>query len=156
MAKRGRKPKNTALKILAGSREDRVNRAAPSPARRVPKPPDHLDEYGLEAWHRLIGQLDELGVVSTADTELMGIYCGVYSRYRHALEEVKAHTLVVVTDSGCQKSNPATSVISQCERTMAALLGEFGLTPASRSRVRGRAEQPRDALAEFLNRKKSS
>jgi hypothetical protein len=35
-----------------------------------------------------------------------------------------------------------------------AALSEFGLTPASRSKVKAKVEGPKDALGEFLNRRK--
>jgi P27 family predicted phage terminase small subunit len=152
MSTRGRKPKPTAAKILAGDRADRINRHEPAPRRSVPDRPDHLDHWGCEAWNRIVPKLDALGVLTELDGEALALYCSTYSRWRQASEEVRSSGVTTFTDQGSLKSNPAVAVASQCERLMAAILIEFGLTPVSRSRVKTDAA-PQDALADFLKRR---
>lgn len=152
MAIRGRKPKPEQLKILAGERADRVNPAAPRPAKCRPARPDHLDEWGLEAWDRLIPQLEQLGTLAEADGDALALYCATYSRWRLARAEIEAHGITVETGQGGLKANPACTVVAQCERAMASMLAEFGLTPSSRARVKS-DEKARDDLADFLNRR---
>jgi P27 family predicted phage terminase small subunit len=156
MATRGRKPKPTELKVLAGDRADRVNRSEPRPSRSVPACPTHIDADGdaREAWGDIVPKLADLGVLTELDGHALALYCSTYSRWRKACEEVRTGGVTSFTDQGSLKSNPAVSVASQCERFMAAILMEFGLTPSSRSRVKTDAA-PRDALAEFLSRRKA-
>ena len=52
MAKRGPKPQPTALKLLRGTRADRVNDAEPCPPPGEPAPPAYLDAEGLAEWGR--------------------------------------------------------------------------------------------------------
>jgi P27 family predicted phage terminase small subunit len=153
MAKPGRKPKPTVDKVLAGVRADRVNRSEPRPSRSTPECPDHLDAAGREAWARIVPKLDALGVLTEMDGEALALYCGAYSRWRKATEEIRTGGVTTFTGQGSLKSNPAVAVASQCERLMAAILIEFGLTPSSRSRVKTDAK-PQDALADFLSRRK--
>lgn len=153
MGTRGRKPKATTAKILAGERSDRVNRSEPRLTRSVPVRPDHLDAFGEEAWDDIVPKLAELGVLTELDGHALALYCSTYSRWRTACEEIRVGGVTSFTDQGSLKSNPAVSVASQCERFMTAILLEFGLTPSSRSRVKTEAA-PRDALADFLSRRK--
>jgi P27 family predicted phage terminase small subunit len=157
MARRGRKPKPTSLKILDGTRSDRVNRQEPSPARVAPPMTAEVegDSFALEAWNRLVPRLQSLGLLTEADGEALSLYCVTYSRYRLASIDVQAHGLAVETGLGGLKANPAAAVAAECSRLMASLLAEFGLTPASRSRVKAAVEPTRDALADFLARRKS-
>lgn len=153
MAARGRKPKPTVEKILAGDRADRINRSEPRPGRSVPECPAHLDEWGREAWADVVPKLAELGVLTELDGRALGMYCEAYSRWRRALEVIRIDGVTSFTDQGSVKANPAVTVATQAERFMTAILLEFGLTPSSRSRVKTDAA-PRDALADFLARRK--
>ena len=147
MAARGRKPKPTLAKVLAGDRPDRVNRAEPRPDRSVPACPAHIsaDDDARQAWDDIVPKLAALGVLSELDGHALALYCSTYSRWRRACEEVRTGGVTTFTDQGALKSNPAVSVASQCERFMTAILLEFGLTPSSRARVKTDAA-PRDAL----------
>jgi P27 family predicted phage terminase small subunit len=152
MATKGRKPKATPLKILRGSRSDRVPRPAKMAAGLVA--PDHLDEIALEAWERITRALQDLGRLASADREAIELYCAAYSRWRKADAEL-GREITICTDLGGVKANPAGQIVAQAERTMAAMLGELGLTPSSRSRLGTVAEQKPDPLAEFLARRKA-
>lgn len=153
MAAKGRKAKSTVAKVLAGTRADRVNSSEPRPARAEPARPDYLDRYGEEAWDRIVPKLLALGVLTELDGEALALYCVTHSRWRMAVEEIRESGVTATTGLGSPKTNPAVAVASQCERLLAAILVEFGLTPVSRSRVKTDAA-PQDALADFLSRRK--
>lgn len=139
MATRGRKPAPKPLQ--------------PGLRRTGPVRPDHLDGWGEEAWDRIVPKLAELGILSDLDGEALALYCATYSRWRHALEAVRVDGVTTYTDKGAVKANPAVAVVNACERLMAAVLVEFGLTPSSRSRVKA-DERPHDVMADFLARRK--
>jgi P27 family predicted phage terminase small subunit len=155
VGKRGTKPVATRLKILSGVRAGRINTAEPVAPGGVPECPDHLDKFGQEAWARVVSQLDALGILSAVDADALALYCVTYSRWRFALIDLENHGLSVSTGQGGFKSNPASSVVAESSRLLVSLLGEFGLTPASRSRVKVPAASPKDALGVFLGRKKA-
>src|SRR5947209_20226997 len=110
MAARGRKPRPTLAKVLAGDRPDRVNRAEPRPDRSTPVRPGYLDEAGREAWDDIVPKLAALGVLSELDGHALALYCSTYSRWRRACEEVRTGGVTTFTDQGALKSNPAVSV----------------------------------------------
>lgn len=132
---RGRKPKPTALKILDGTRDDRINHDEPTlPAGDV-EPPDSVDDelgYGVEHWNELAPMLSKAGLLTEGDRPALALLCRAYARLRLDPMDDKANELY------------------------RRMLVEFGLTPSSRSRIKASAEKPKDALAEFLASKRNT
>lgn len=152
---KGRKPQPPELKVLSGTRPDRVNAEAPKAA-GLPEPPAYLDDAALEEWHRLVPQLAAAGVLSRTDGAALALYCTTYSRYRAALRDVAAGGITASTGTGGEKTAPAVGVLERCEAMMAKLLAEFGATPSSRGRVKAAdAEGPKDEFTAFLNKRKA-
>lgn len=135
---RGRKPKPTALKLLEGTRADRINRDEPTLPKGDIEPPDWLDDldgYGIDHWNELAPMLSKAGLLTEGDRPALALLCRAYARLRLDPLDDKANDLY------------------------RRMLVEFGLTPSSRSRIKATTEKPKDALAEFLSsarRKKSS
>ncbi len=153
---RGRKPKPTALKVLEGTRSDRLNPAEPVPVPGLPECPEHLDEVAREEWARIVPQLDALGVLSRTDGSALALYCDAFSQWVQANEEIGGTGLIVYTEKGGVKANPAVAMARAARAQMHRLLVEFGCTPSSRTRVHStRPEAPKDDLSAFLARKKA-
>jgi len=154
MATRGRKPKPTALKLLAGDRRDRINLREAEPDGIAPAMPGELRAEVAAKWDELIGQLRAIRVLSAADGHALAIYCAAYGRWLEANAEIKRRGVVIDTHGGigkhtvCKK-NPAVDVSSSAEAIMLRVLTEFGLTPSSRARIPA-SVSGRDSLAEFL------
>jgi P27 family predicted phage terminase small subunit len=156
MPRRGPKPKPTALKVLKATRADRINAREPKPDGNRPSPPDHLDEAGLDEWHRIVPLLERMGVLTSVDGAALALYCDNFSRWRQAREALDRLGMVIETENEygtVVKLNPAATVLASAQRTMIQLLAEFGCTPSSRSRV-SMAEQKEDELAKFLRERK--
>ena len=146
----GRKPAPTAVKLLKGTRPDRVNAhplASPTPG--DPKPPADLSDNGRAEWSRILDDLRSLGVLDRTDRAVISLYVTQYETYCEALSAIRDDGLVFNTDLGGVKTNPATTVANQAASQMRQLLSEMGLTPSARSRL----TQPKpeaDALGDFL------
>jgi P27 family predicted phage terminase small subunit len=154
MAVRGRKPKPNELKILEGSRADRVNQNAPEAIREPLERPDHLDEDARAEWDRLLPQLERMGVISQTDSAVLALYCVAFSRWLSSRAELLRHGLVIETDLGGTKANPAAAIVAKCEDQMARLLAELGCTPSSRGRLdRLKADAQPDEFEELLTSK---
>jgi phage terminase small subunit len=126
--KRGPKPLPTRLKILKGTRSDRVNLKEPSfPLAVKTRAPRWLGTYGRQLWRELAPVLITKGVLTVADVPAFSLLCDEWDIFRRD-----------PLDSGARER-------------LRKLLGEFGCTPSARSRVSGSGEAPRDELAEFLN-----
>jgi P27 family predicted phage terminase small subunit len=154
MGARGPKPKAADLKLLGGVRSDRLPISVTRPKRTTPLRPEYLDDWACEAWDRLVPHLEKAGILAESDGDALALYCSTYSRYRSALEEIRTSGVTTSTDLGSLKANPAVAVAAQCERLMATMLDAFGLTPASRGRIRTDGDKAQDALASFLERRK--
>jgi P27 family predicted phage terminase small subunit len=162
---RGRKPAPTALKILKGVQNDRINHYEPIPPSGRPAPPDHLDKVAKEEWEHMCGLLEGMGLLSLAEGPVLILYCECFSKWLRARGEIVKYGMVIKsTTSVIQKgkivatkeylrANPAINIETQMARLMKDLLIELGLTPSARSRIRSTAERPKDELEEFLARK---
>lgn len=156
MARRGRKPRPQALKILSNERADRLSADAPKPLEGFPSAPDYLGELGRAEWSRMVEDLQAAGVLSRVDASALGLYCAAYQRWREAEEAVARTGLTASTLTGAEKVSPYVQIANKALETMARLLLEFGATPASRSRVKSTGQAgPADELSDFLRRRKA-
>lgn len=160
---RGRKPKPTKLKLIDGTRPDRINTAEPVATPGRPDPPTHLDQVALEEWHRLIPVLEGMQVLTVADGSALAIYCEAHSRARAAQADIEKRGLMietryerknkageVVEEQTVVKLNPSTQVVNAANTVMLRVLTEFGLTPSSRSRIKADVAPAVDRLTAFL------
>jgi P27 family predicted phage terminase small subunit len=152
VAKRGRKPKATNLKLVGGAQADRIM-VPPTPRGGKAEPPPHLEGVALAEWERIVAEVEATRVMTPADATALAIYAVCFARWLDALREIQSSGLVVVSDTGVAKANPAVAIASKCEARMQSVLSSFGLDPSSRSRV-SPIEDPAEAdpLGEFLRK----
>ena len=143
---RGRKPKPTALKLLEGTRADRVNDREPTmPAAGSTGPPAWLDSYGRQHWDELVGILRPAGLLTAGDLPALAQLCDDYSTIRRSIDGPRAE--------GIGDYDAVRALLANADKARdryRRMLVEFGLTPSSRSRIKSTAEKPRDSLEEFL------
>lgn len=152
MAKTGRKPLPAAVKKLAGNPGKRPIRPdLPAPPGAPPMPKRLLVEpAAVEKWNELVPILLELGTLTLADAEALATLCEVYAATQACLLELRAGGPVMHTDLGGVKPNPAGPLYRSLVALQASLMGEFGLTPTSRTRLGGKEEKPKDEVEEFF------
>ncbi len=155
MGVRGRKPKPTAIKELAGNPGKRpLNKAEPQPGDadiRVPK--GRLPKEGRELWHVLAPQLAELGVLKATDLPALEVLCLHYAMVRRAWKIVEREgvTAESVSVAGTTvKKHPAASVLRENAMAFKGFLTEFGLTPSSRVRIKTDGAEKEKSLADLL------
>lgn len=151
MAKAGRRPKPTRLKILEGTHRGPVKQE-PSLPTGVPPMPKRLevDPVAVAQWHELAGILTRMGVLTTGDGEALATLCEVHSAEQSCLLQLRAGGAVMHTDLGGVKPNPAGPLYRSLVAQKAALLSEFGLTPSSRTKLATKVEVQKDEFEEFL------
>ncbi len=140
MSTRGRKPKPTKLKLLTGNPGKRpLNEREPQPTlvASLPKPPRHLSPAGREEWLRVGSLLLRTRVLTEADLTALSAYATVYGRWMTAECEIKRKGILVPASPGSKAKiqNPMLPVANKAFQQMSQLLGEFGLTPSSRTRI---------------------
>lgn len=128
-----RKP--TTLKILQGNPGKR-----PLPANE-PKPelgakmPETLSAEARAEWSRIAPKLEACGVLTNIDGQALAMYCETWARWMQSGEHLRRHGLLIETPTGRTAQSPMLVIHNTAARQLRELLVEFGMTPASRSRV---------------------
>ena len=136
MATRGRKPKPTALKLLEGNPGKRpLNTNEPVPPKGSVKCPTWLEPEAKKEWKRLAPSLEAMGVLTQADLTAFAGYCQAYARWKEAEEFISKHGSIFQTPSGYVQQVPQVSIAQHNLKIMQSFCSEFGLTPATRSRI---------------------
>jgi P27 family predicted phage terminase small subunit len=107
-------------------------------------------------------ELDALGVMSQLDGRALELLVEAYTEYRHHCDTLdrEGYTYAVYNeDDGDErkdreirmiKPHPAAMMKADAWKRIRAMLAEFGMTPASRSKVNATAPDAVDPLADFL------
>lgn len=150
--KTGRPPKPTALKELAGNPGKRpLNRLEPKPKVEIPPCPSWLTAAGKREYKRLAKLLVELRVITEADRLALGALTYQFSKWLEAEAMVSVEGRVLTSEKGGMYLNPWEGIANSAFKNMTVLLREFGLTPASRSRIEAQPEDEKpQSLAEKL------
>ena len=136
MAVRGRKPKPTALKQLEGNPGKRqLNEHEPVPPKSTVRCPAWLEAEAKKEWKRLAPSLEAMGILTSVDITAFAGYCQAYARWTEAEEFITQHGSIFQTPSGYVQQVPQVSIAQQNLKIMQSFCSEFGLTPATRSRI---------------------
>ncbi len=136
MATRGRKPTPTAIKKLEGNPGKRpLNDKEPRPEHKAPPCPKWLDKEAKKEWKRLASKMEMMGVLTEVDMAAFAGYCQSYARWRENEEFITNNGSLVRTPSGYWQQVPQVSMAQQYLKQMGRFAEQFGLTPASRSRI---------------------
>jgi P27 family predicted phage terminase small subunit len=136
-AMRGRKPKPTSMKLLAGNPGNRPLNTMEAKVGGVPACPSHLDQRARIEWNSLAPELERLGLLSSIDRAALAAYCEAYSEWAQACSILKdmGAKKWVKKFRGQEIPSPWLSVRNKAADRMRRFLVEFGLTPSSRSRI---------------------
>jgi len=132
----GRRPQPTKLTLLKGNPGRRpINQNEPQPEASIPECPPDLDERAHAEWDRMGKLLFEMGLLTKVDHAAMTAYCQVWSRWREAEANIVKFGAVIVGKLGLPMVSPYLRIANECLKQMRLYLVEFGMTPASRSRI---------------------
>lgn len=158
MGRRGPAPKPTELKRLAGNPGKRaLDTSEPHYAAKAPPCPKHLTAEARREWRRISRELLAANLLQVVDRAALAAYCQAWARWVEA-ETVMADPkfrMVATTDKGYEHVNPWFQVSTQALKQMKAFLVEFGLTPASRTRIQAPERTEADEFDEFIQRRPS-
>ena len=145
----------THLRLVKGNPSKRaINKNEPKPPSGVPPIPKHFDKRGKYWFKRMGEELDAVGVMSTLDAKALELLVEAYTEYRHHCEVLDKEGYTYQTSSATGekivKAHPAAAMKADAWKRIRAMLSEFGMTPASRSKVEIKAPAGEDPFAEFL------
>ena len=150
---RGRKPTPTAIKKLEGNPGKRpLNDNEPKPMQKTPPCPKWLTPEAKKEWRRLASGLTRMGVLTDVDMASFAGYCQAYARWRENEEFISKNGSLVRTPSGYWQQVPQVSIAQQYLKQMERFAEQFGLTPASRSRIiaEGSGDNSTDEMEKLL------
>jgi P27 family predicted phage terminase small subunit len=165
----GRRPLPTNVKKLRGNPGKRkLNDAEPKVETRPPEMPPDLPELAQTEWKAIVPLLLALKVLSEVDGKALAAYCFAYARWMQAESEIERLGIVVEEPilGGGQgevrvvlgyryKRNPAVGISHEALKLMKSFLIEFGLTPASRSRLKIEKAAEMDPFDAYLSGKQN-
>jgi len=154
-------PKPTALKQIEGTyRKDRAvsNEVQPTIEVNLVAPAD-LNEWGAKYWTDIMSEYGKIGLVTKVDVGALHSVCYWFGLMNEAADIVSAKGLEVevekVTPKGksymVTETNPMIAVADKAFKNYIAMCREFGLTPASRTRISAPDQKEGDKFAEFDN-----
>jgi P27 family predicted phage terminase small subunit len=149
---RGRRPQPSTLRILHGSKKPFNSQEPSSPLlKRMPPAPQFLDDEGKRAWSAEGRRLIKAGLLTALDLTMFGTWCIWYSKRDLASRAVNQSGVVVRANGvGNPYISPYMSVISMCSKAMHQIEVEFGLSPASRSKVKSLNPNQGSLFDDFL------
>lgn len=129
------RPVPTALKLLRGNPGHRpINENEPKPDPGAEMPAD-LSPQAAEIWPQIAEQLQRAGVLTQIDAPALALYCEAYARWKDANDKVVKLGAVVRSPNGFPMQSPYLPIANKAFEQMRRMLIEFGMTPASRSKV---------------------
>lgn len=166
----GRRPKPLAIHQLNGnprhfSKADLTGSENPNPDQVIPEMPKGiLGKAGRREFKRMSKMLLKNGLLSEVDGAALMGYCLALEKVALAQKDIDRYGLQFVTHFegphgeiivGDMKANPAVSIQNQYIKIMKSFEIEFGLTPASRSKLKIEKKDAGDEMESFLKRGKS-
>ena len=126
----------TKLRVMRGNPAKRplpVGEPAPAQLEQVPEPPAILGAAAEREWRRLAPELMRLGLLTVADLGMFTAYCQTFGRWYEAEQELKQQALATPNKGG----QVWLRISESASKEMRQYASEFGLTPASRTRLTG-------------------
>jgi P27 family predicted phage terminase small subunit len=118
--------------------------ASSVPLRGVPSRPAHLKLVAKKHFRRLSRLLDEAGILSRLDSDLLSQYSNLYARWRNAEDHLILEEDVITNNNGCVQKNPYYNISIECTRQMERFMSQMGLSPAARAKLK-MAEQEEES-----------
>ena len=138
MGQRGPASMPTRLKVLRGeTRPSRVNYDEPLPTTLNLNVPEDMSADAREVWAAIVQAVHHTGVLTSADTDTLRLYCEAVVRYRSAEDMLVKTGPLIKGRNGEFVKNPLHQIVRDNALLMRSLARELGLTPAARSGLRG-------------------
>ena len=134
---RPRKP--TKLKVIQGNPGGRpLNDDEPQPEvpKKIPAPPAGLSKEAAKHWKNTVQHLVNAQVYTLMDEMALRMYCEAYAEWVTSQKEIERNGSVVFSPNGYPAVSPYVTINNKAWDKMYKILTEFGMTPASRSKVK--------------------
>lgn len=152
MTTRGRKPKPTTLKELAGNPGNRpLNQDEPQPEPAIgASVPYRMLPKARRFWKDNASRLTQLGLLSEIDLPAFQLMATHFAVAVDAAELIKAQGMITEDERGLPRKHPALQVLRDNSAAFRTYASEFGMTPSARSRVTASVPEEQMSLADVL------
>jgi P27 family predicted phage terminase small subunit len=153
----GRRPKPLAMHRAGGNpskltKEELRGANNPDVKPGIPEMPRGLPKAGQREWHNMAPMLLDLGVLAVTNGKALWGYCMAYAIVEACAEHIEENGLFVETMHGLS-ANPALPTMNKYLATMKSYLIEFGLTPASVSKLKIQKKSEADPYDKIMGGK---
>jgi P27 family predicted phage terminase small subunit len=111
----------------------------------IPKMPKHLDAGAKREWKSICSELEKLGLIADVDRAVVAMYCVVYSRWEYAETKIKEMKddvgLIERTPNLYKQISVWLQIANRCMEQLKGLIGEIGMSPSARARVKVTLQQ---------------
>jgi len=148
---RGRKPKPTVVKKLAGNPGKRpLQDNEPAAGVGLPECPEHIVGEARAEWDRLGAQMVEQKRMAPIYGGVLAAYCVAWGRWVEAEKQIQQCGMVITTPNGHLAQSPYLPIANKAWAQMMKAIPELGISPSSQARVStvGQAAEA-DPFAEF-------
>lgn len=147
----GRKNIPTELKKLKGNPGKRaLNEKEPKPDVEIPECPAHLAGEGRTEWNRITKELQALGIIARIDRAALTVYCMAWLDFVYASRMVDEEGEVITSIKGGKYQNPWVGIKTSAMDRLVRISAEFGMTPASRTKIKVETPTEEDLMASYL------
>lgn len=166
------RPKPTETKLAEGNRGHRpIENDDFQPERIMPEMPKGLSRAGKREWSFISRVLFDKGVLTEVDRQALAGYCEAFGQAEEALRGIKKYGQVIgipllVRETGEPvldragfpivsklEKNPSVGIYIEMAKLMKSFLIEFGLTPASRSKIKLPAKTKEDEFDKVMGKR---
>jgi P27 family predicted phage terminase small subunit len=150
----GRPRKPDHLKVVSGTAQpSRMNADAPKPSKALPEPPEWLSERAAEWFLKTVGILDGMGIASADHVDMLSLAASRYDEIldcQSVIEDLgRVYMVLSISGSRTFKARPEVAMKNDAMRHLQSLLSEFGLSPATVSKVSAPPGERDNPFAEY-------
>jgi P27 family predicted phage terminase small subunit len=154
---KGRKPENPKIKWLRGNPGKRNIPSEPKLPVATIKYPDWINEEAISFLKSIETDLKELGLLTPLDRTAFFMLGVAFARMVEAQRLIEEYGLIIKGHRNAPRKHPAHMILSQAESQFIKLAAEFGLSPASRHRLRFTpVDKTENSYQKWKNNKNSS
>lgn len=120
----------------------------------VPKPPKGLSLIAKKEWKRIAPEFHRLGLLADVQIRGLQIYCENYATWVKMIKRIRKDGLVLTNENtGYIKPHFLLNEVDKVEKRIKQFLTEYGMTPASQSKVQPKETKDKDEFGDFLDNK---
>lgn len=134
---KGRKRLPDHLKVLKNTDQpSRMNPDAPEYEADEIQCPPHFDETHKAVWMDLVPQLIRAGAATNIDSYALEMLVNKWCDYKEAQDKLDDLGQIIRSPNGYPQLSPYYSVAKSAFSDFGKLMTEFGMTPASRTKIK--------------------